>query len=125
MIPKSLMGSNEFITKVIWSILRAQAKVQSIKGIHFKKINDEFFNATGFKMSDYFEFDDRQMQQFIKMKSQVFFFDEKTGFVRARDDFDPNSVSTSSQSQNLNRQRASVGGQRKMASGVGDVITID
>lgn len=43
-------------------------------------------------MSDYFDFEDDQMKQFLLIKKHMFTLDER-GFARARTDFDPTEVS--------------------------------
>ncbi len=75
------MSSNDFITKVLWTIVKELGK------IHFTQINKEFEKATGNLISDYFEFKDDEMKQFINMKKHVFLLDDK-GYAKARDDFD-------------------------------------
>jgi len=54
------MSSSEFITKVLWTILREIGKT------HFSQINREFEKATGNLISDYFEFKDDEMLTFLK-----------------------------------------------------------
>ena len=78
------MSSNDFITKVLWTIVKELGKV------HFSQINREFEKATGNLISDYFEFKDDEMKQFLKMKKHVFILDEK-GYAKAREDFDENT----------------------------------
>jgi len=60
LVPRSLMSSSEFITKVLWTILREIGKT------HFSQINREFEKATGNLISDYFEFKDDEMLTFLK-----------------------------------------------------------
>ena len=84
LVPRSLMSSNDFITKVLWTIVRELGKV------HFSQINREFEKATGNLISDYFEFKDEEMRQFLKMKQLAFVLDDK-GYTKAREDFDQNS----------------------------------
>jgi hypothetical protein len=53
-------------------------------------------------ISDYFEFKDEEMRQFLKMKKHVFILDEK-GYAKAREDFDEsNSINNET---NLNRRK--------------------
>ena len=84
LVPRTLMSSNDFITKVLWTIVKELGKV------HFSQINREFEKATGNLISDYFEFKDDEMKQFLKMKKHVFILDEK-GYAKAREDFDENT----------------------------------
>ena len=56
LIPKALMSSNEFVSKVLWTVLKEVGK------IHYTMINAEFYKATGFKISDYFEFREDEMR---------------------------------------------------------------
>jgi hypothetical protein len=65
------------------------------------RINKEFEKATGNLISDYFEFKDEEMRQFLKMKKHVFILDDK-GYAKAREDFDESSQNNDS---NLNRRK--------------------
>lgn len=58
--------------------------MRELRKVHYSKANDEFYKATGFKISDFFEFKEKEMEQFIKMKKQMFVVDDR-GYVRAID----------------------------------------
>ena len=101
------MSSNDFITKVLWTVVKELGKV------HFSQINKEFEKATGNLISDYFEFKDDEMKQFIKMKRNVFAIDDK-GYAKAKEDFDLNSSQSGSASgsdhqTHLNKRKAVAG----------------
>ena len=81
LVPRSLMSSSEFITKVLWTILRDIGKT------HFSQINREFEKATGNLISDYFEFKDDEMLTFLKQKKHLFITDEK-GYAKAKLDLE-------------------------------------
>jgi hypothetical protein len=123
LIPKSLMSSNDFITKVLWTIIKELGKV------HFSEINKEFERATGNLISDYFEFKDDEMKQFLKLKKNVFFLDDK-GYAKARDDFDENAQLNPSNADGLNKRKGSGAVGKGGANGShggssGGVIVID
>lgn len=80
LVPRTLMNSNDFITKVLWTIVRELGKV------HFSQLNKEFEKATGNLISDYFEFKDEEMRQFIKMKRNFFTIDDK-GYCKSKEDY--------------------------------------
>eukprot|EP00347_Sterkiella_histriomuscorum_P023151 403335754 len=71
MIPKSLMNSHDFIYKVLFTIIKNEQKM------HYKHVNSEFYRVTGFKISDYFDFKDEDMKQFLEMKEAMFQIDNK------------------------------------------------
>lgn len=56
LVPKSLMSSNDFITKVLWTVVR------EIGSVHFSELNAEFQRATGTLLSDHFDFKDDEMR---------------------------------------------------------------
>lgn len=70
------MSSQEFLYKAFWTIVKSQGRV------HYLKLIDEFFKVTGYRISDFFEFEKKEMEQFLKMKKQMFSLDER-GNVRA------------------------------------------
>lgn len=118
LVPRALMSSNDFITKVLWTIVREQERV------HYTQVNKEFEKATGNLISDYFEFQEDEMKQFLRLKKNVFTLDEKTGYVKAREDFDGETTSSTgaSQQDSLNRRKAGAG---RAQGGGGGVIVID
>ena len=85
LVPRSLMSSNDFITKVLWTIVR------ELKKVHYSDVNKEFEKATGNLISDYFEFKEDEMKTFLRMKRHVFVLDDK-GNARAREDYDVNAM---------------------------------
>ncbi len=112
------MSSNEFVSKVLWTIVKESGK------IHFSQINGEFYKATGFKISDFFEFKDDEMKQFIKMKKNIFNIDDK-GYAKARDDysFDQDSSANGANKGQRNKQNGNANNGGMSNKSV--VITID
>lgn len=60
--PQSLMSSSDFVTKVIWTVIRYNTR------LHHSKCDDEFHKATGHRISDYFEFKDGDLVIFLKKR---------------------------------------------------------
>ena len=59
LIPKGLMESLEFVTKVLWTIIDHHSS------IHFSKLVTEFLRTTGFNLADHFDFSEDEMRQFL------------------------------------------------------------
>jgi len=70
LIPQSLMNSADFVTKVLWTVINHKGR------LHFSKANEEFYKATGFKISDFFEFKDDEMKSFLMLKKGMFKLDQ-------------------------------------------------
>ena len=56
------MSSSDFVTKVIWTVIKYNSR------LHHSKCDDEFFKATGHRISDYFEFKDGDLVIFLKKR---------------------------------------------------------
>lgn len=78
LIPKSLMSSSDFLAKAIWTMLKKFDK------LHYSKIQTEFIRATGFKIDDFFDFKEKDMELYFKMKKNMFTIDDK-GYARAKE----------------------------------------
>ena len=64
------MGSSDFVTKVLWTVIKYNQR------LHHSKCDDEFFKATGHKISDFFEFKAGDLIIFLKKRSNMFNVDE-------------------------------------------------
>ena len=87
------MSSPDFVTKVLWTVIKYNHK------LHHSKCEDEFYRATGHKISDFFEFKEGDLVIFLKKKPNMFLVDEK-GFSTAKDyderkEFDINQAKVS------------------------------
>ena len=60
------MGSSDFVTKVLWTVIKYN------KNLHHTKCDDEFFKATGHRISDFFEFKEGDLIIFLKKRSNMF-----------------------------------------------------
>lgn len=76
LVPRSLMNSQEFIYKTIWTVVRQN------QHLHYSKVEDEFFKATGFRISDFFDYKKEEMEKFLLMKKMMFRIDDR-GSVKA------------------------------------------
>lgn len=56
LVPRSLLSSNDFVTKVLWTIVRESGQ------IHYSELNKEFARATGSLLSDHFDFKEDEMR---------------------------------------------------------------
>ena len=65
------MSSLDFVTKVLWAVISYNRK------LHHSKCDDEFFKATGHKLSDYFEFKEGDLIIFLKKRQNMFIVDDK------------------------------------------------
>ena len=78
LIPPSLMKSQDFLAKAIWTVIKHMDR------LHYSKVTDEFYKASGFKIQDFFDFTEKDMEQYFKMKRHMFFIDDK-GYVKTKD----------------------------------------
>ena len=58
------MNSQEFVYKALWTVVREERR----NPFNYRDADRKFERATGFKISDFFEFREKEMEQFIKMK---------------------------------------------------------
>ena len=72
------MNSPDFVTKVLWTVINYNHK------LHHSKCDDEFYKATGYRISDYFEFKEGDLIIFLKKRTNMFTIDEK-GWAIAKD----------------------------------------
>lgn len=72
------MGSSDFVTKVLWTVVKHYAR------LHHSKCDDEFYKATGHRISDFFEFKEGDLIIFLKKRQNMFNVDEK-GWATAID----------------------------------------
>ena len=49
--------------------------------MHYTKVDDEFCKATGFKISDFFDYKKEELEKFLNMKRMMFKIDER-GYVK-------------------------------------------
>jgi hypothetical protein len=66
------------VCKAVCAIVKHQTK------IHYTHIDKEFEKSTGYKISDFFDFKENEMETFLKMKKHMFHIDEK-GYARSKD----------------------------------------
>lgn len=66
LVPQCLMGSSDFVTKVLWTVVNFKGR------LHHSKADDEFSKATGYKISDFFEFKEGEIALFMKKKPGMF-----------------------------------------------------
>ena len=71
LVPKQLVESPDFITKCLETIIRKNGR------LHYTKCDEEFLIATGnnFKISDFFDFEEDQMKEFLSLKKGLFVID--------------------------------------------------
>lgn len=72
------MSAPDFITKVLHTVIKHKNK------IHYREASKEFMRATGFKLNDYFDFDESDMKKFLELKQSIFSID-KEGYATALD----------------------------------------
>lgn len=72
------MSSSDFLAKALWTMLK------SIGKLHYSKIQGEFFKTTGFKIEDFFDFGEKDMELYFKLKNKMFTIDEK-GYAKAKE----------------------------------------
>ena len=120
LVPRSLMSSSEFITKVLWTILKELGRT------HFSQMNREFERATGNLISDYFEFKDDEMLTFLKQKKHLFLTDDK-GYAKANLNMD--EIQQGVQESQMHKKKAmqkGPGGSHSGAAGTTNgIIVID
>ena len=58
--PSHLVKGTDFVLKIIWTIANHKGPIDAFK------VSEEFFKATGFKLSDYFEFSREDIVTFLK-----------------------------------------------------------
>jgi len=75
--PQHLIKGTDFILKCIWTIVNHKGQVDGYR------ISDEFFKATGYRLSDFFEFTKDDIITFIKGRQKMFAVNEKTKMVKA------------------------------------------
>ena len=72
------MNSPDFVTKVLHTVIKYNHK------LHHSKCDDEFFKATGHRISDFFEFKEGDLIIFLKKRVNMFMVDDK-GWAQAKD----------------------------------------
>lgn len=56
LVPTKLMSAPDFITKVLHTVIKHKNK------IHYRDASKEFMRATGFRLNDFFDFDEGDMK---------------------------------------------------------------
>lgn len=78
LVPTKLMSAPDFITKVLHTVIKHKNK------IHYRDASKEFMRATGFRLNDFFDFDEGDMKKFLELKQNIFSID-KEGYALALD----------------------------------------
>ena len=72
------MNSPDFVTKVLHTVVKYNHR------LHHTKCDDEFYKATGHRISDFFEFKEGDLIIFLKKRLNMFLIDDK-GWATAKD----------------------------------------
>lgn len=83
LIPKSLMQSQDFLAKALWTL------VKHCGSLHYKVVTKEFTKFSGYRIEDFFEFDEKDMAKYFEMKKHMFGID-RNGYVTSKN-YDENN----------------------------------